>query len=139
MDADAIGPAAVAKAKAKIPVVAYDRLIQDKDVLYLTFDNVEVGHMRSARGAEGPPQGNYVVHQGLAHRPERRLPQRRQREVLKAAMDKGDIKIVGEQVHRRLGAQNAQKNMEQILTKNANKVDAVVASTTARPAAWWPR
>ena len=47
MDADAIGPA-VAKAKeAKIPVVAYDRLIQDKDVLYLTFDNVEVGRMQA--------------------------------------------------------------------------------------------
>ena len=97
MDADAIGPA-VAKAKeAKIPVVAYDRLIQDKDVLYLTFDNVEVGRMQA-------------------------------REVLKAAMDKGDIKIVGEQYTDGWAPENAQKNMEQILTKNANKVDAVVAS-----------
>ena len=96
-DADAIGPA-VAKAKeAKIPVVAYDRLIQDTSVLYLTFDNVEVGRMQA-------------------------------REVLKAAIDKGDIKIVGEQYTDGWAPENAQKNMEQILTKNANKVDAVVAS-----------
>src|ERR1051325_5306670 len=41
-DADAVLPA-VRSAKAEgIPVIAYDRLIQDKDVFYLTFDNVEV-------------------------------------------------------------------------------------------------
>ena len=43
-------------------------------------------------------------------------------------MDKGDIKIVGEQYTDGWAPENAQKNMEQILTKNANKVDAVVAS-----------
>ncbi len=43
-------------------------------------------------------------------------------------MDKGDIKIVGEQYTDGWAPENAQKNMEQILTKNNNKVDAVVAS-----------
>src|SRR6266436_2352195 len=49
-------------------------------------------------------------------------------EVLKAAIDKGDIKNVGEAYTDQWLPANAQKNMEQILTKNNNKVDAVVAS-----------
>ena len=63
-DADAIGPA-VAKAKeAKIPVVAYDRLIQDTGVLYLTFDNVEVGRMQAREVLKVKPKGNYVFIKG---------------------------------------------------------------------------
>ena len=46
-DQDAILPS-VQKAKQRgIPVIAYDRLIQDKDVTYLTFNNVEVGRMQA--------------------------------------------------------------------------------------------
>src|ERR1700759_3023185 len=46
-DADAVLPA-VQKAEAQgIPVIAYDRLIQDPKVFYLTFDNVEVGRMQA--------------------------------------------------------------------------------------------
>ena len=127
-DADAIGPA-VAKAKeAKIPVIAYDRLIQDKDVLYITFDNVEVGRMQAREVLKVKPKGNYVFIKGSPTDPNSDFLNGGQREVLKAAMDKGDIKIVGEQYTDGWAPENAQKNMEQILTKNANKVDAVVAS-----------
>jgi len=128
MDADAIGPA-VAKAKeAKIPVIAYDRLIQDKDVLYITFDNVEVGRMQAREVLKVKPKGNYVFIKGAATDPNADFLNGGQREVLKAAMDKGDIKLVGEQYTDGWAPENAQKNMEQILTKNNNKVDAVVAS-----------
>ena len=51
-----------------------------------------------------------------------------QQEVLADAIKKGDIKIVGEEYTDGWKPENAQKNMEQILTKNQNKVDAVVAS-----------
>src|SRR4029079_11279482 len=44
------------------------------------------------------------------------------------AIKKGDIKIVGEEYTDGWKPEVAQKNMEQILTKNSNKVDAVVAS-----------
>ena len=44
------------------------------------------------------------------------------------AMKKGDIKNVGEQYTDGWAPENAQKNMEQILTKTGGKVDAVVAS-----------
>ena len=47
MDKDAILPA-LNKAKArKVPVVAYDRLIEAPEVFYLTFDNREVGRLQA--------------------------------------------------------------------------------------------
>jgi D-xylose transport system substrate-binding protein len=127
-DADAIGPAVARAKEAKIPVVAYDRLIQDPGVLYLTFDNVEVGRMQAREVLKVKPKGNYVFIKGSPTDPNSDFLNGGQREVLKAAMDKGDIKIVGEQYTDGWAPENAQKNMEQILTKNANKVDAVVAS-----------
>ena len=51
-----------------------------------------------------------------------------QMEVLKEAMDAGKIKNVGEAYTDGWKPENAQKNMEQILTKNDNNIDAVVAS-----------
>ena len=139
MDADAIRPGGnQGQGEAKIPVVAYDRLIQDKDALPHLRQRRGRPHA-GARGAEGPPKGNYVFIKGSPTDPNADFLNGGQREVLKAAMDRGDIKIVGEQYTDGWAPENAQKNMEQILTKNANKVDAVVASTTARPAAWWPR
>ena len=49
-------------------------------------------------------------------------------EVLKAAIDAGKIKNVGEAYTDGWKPANAQKNMEQFLTANNNKVDAVVAA-----------
>ncbi|NUS69885.1 MAG: substrate-binding domain-containing protein, partial [Ensifer adhaerens] len=49
-------------------------------------------------------------------------------EVLKEAVDAGKIKNVGEAYTDGWKPENAQKNMEQFLTANDNKVDAVVAS-----------
>ncbi len=48
-------------------------------------------------------------------------------EVLKPAIDAGKIKNVGETYTDTWKPDNAQKEMEQILTRNNNKVDAVVA------------
>ena len=127
-DQDAILPS-VAKAKQRgIPVIAYDRLIQDKDVFYLTFNNVEVGRMQAREVFKVKPKGNYVFIKGAATDPNADFLRGGQQEVLDAAMKKGDIKNVGEQYTDGWAPENAQKNMEQILTKTGGKVDAVVAS-----------
>ncbi len=73
-DAEAIGPAVQAAADEGIPVVAYDRLIEDPRAYYLTFDNVEVGRMQARAVFAAQPTGNYVMIKGSAQRPERRLP-----------------------------------------------------------------
>ena len=127
-DASAIGPA-VEKAVAEgIPVVAYDRLIENKDAFYLTFDNKEVGRMQAREVFKVKPEGNYAFIKGSSADPNADFLFSGQMEVLKEAIDSGKVKNVGEAYTDGWLPANAQKNMEQILTTNNNKVDAVVAS-----------
>lgn len=127
-DTAAIGPAVQAAADEGIPVVAYDRLIEDARAFYLTFDNVEVGRMQAREVFKMVPKGNYVMIKGSPTDPNADFLRGGQQEVLQAAIDAGDIKIVGEAYTDGWLPANAQRNMEQILTANDNKVDAVVAS-----------
>jgi D-xylose transport system substrate-binding protein len=127
-DADAIAPV-IARAKAEgLPVVGYDRLIEDPYAFYLTFDNKEVGRMQAREVFKVKPEGNYVFIKGSSTDPNADFLHEGQLEVLKKAMDAGKIKNVGEQYTEGWKPEMAQKNMEQILTANNNKVDAVVAS-----------
>jgi D-xylose transport system substrate-binding protein len=127
-DADAVLPAVQKAAAEKIPVVAYDRLIQDKGVYYITFDNVEVGRLQAREVFKRKPTGNYVFIKGSPTDPNADFLHQGQLDVLKDAIKSGKIKVVGEQYTEGWSPEVAQKNMEQILTKNGNKVDAVVAS-----------
>ena len=127
-DASAIGPAVQAAADEGIPVVAYDRLIEDPRAFYLTFDNVEVGRMQARAVFEAQPTGNYVMIKGSAQDPNADFLRGGQQEILQAAIDSGAITIVGEAYTDGWLPANAQRNMEQILTANDNNVDAVVAS-----------
>jgi len=128
MDKDAILPAVNKATKQKVPVVAYDRLIEAPGVFYITFDNKEVGRMQARAVLAAKPKGNYVMIKGSPTDPNADFLRSGQQEVLDAAIKKGDIKIVGEEYTDGWKPEVAQKNMEQILTKNGNKVDAVVAS-----------
>lgn len=127
MDADAIAPAVKKAADAGIPVIAYDRLIEDPSALYITFDNVEVGRMMAREILKAKPEGNYAFIKGDKGDPNATFLFSGITEVLKPAMDAGKIKNAGETFTDGWKPDNAQKNMEQILTKAANKVDAVVS------------
>ncbi|MEL6840560.1 MAG: D-xylose ABC transporter substrate-binding protein [Pseudomonadota bacterium] len=127
-DAAAIGPAVDAADAEGIPVVAYDRLIEDPRAFYLTFDNVEVGRMQARAVLAAQPEGNYVMIKGSPTDPNADFLRGGQQEVLQAAIDSGAITIVDEAYTDGWLPANAQRNMEQILTANDNNVDAVVAS-----------
>ncbi|MFN3615899.1 MAG: D-xylose ABC transporter substrate-binding protein [Rubrimonas sp.] len=127
-DAQAIGPAVQAAADEGVPIIAYDRLIEDSRAFYLTFDNVEVGRMQARAVFEQQPTGNYVMIKGSPTDPNADFLRAGQQEVLQAAIDAGDIVIVGEAYTDGWLPANAQRNMEQILTAQDNAVDAVVAS-----------
>jgi D-xylose transport system substrate-binding protein len=127
-DAQAIRPAIQAAADNDIPVVAYDRLIDDPRAFYLTFDNVEVGRMQAAEVLAAAPRGNYVMIKGSATDPNADFLRDGQQEVLQNAIDAGDIQVVGEAYTDGWLPANAQRNMEQILSANDNNIDAVVAS-----------
>jgi len=127
-DADAVRPA-VEKAVAEgIPVVGYDRLIEIPQVFYLTFDNVEVGRLQAREVLKLKPEGNYAFIKGSGSDPNANFLFQGSMEVLKGAVDAGKIKNVGEAYTDGWLPANAQRNMEQFLTKNNNKIDAVIAA-----------
>jgi D-xylose transport system substrate-binding protein len=128
MDKDAIVPALAKAKQGNIPVIAYDRLIDQPGVYYITFDNKEVGRMQARAVFAAKPKGNYVMIKGSPTDPNADFLRAGQQEVLAKAISSGAIKIVGEEYTEGWKPEVAQKNMEQILTRNGNKVDAVVAS-----------
>lgn len=115
--------------RQNVPVVAYDRLILNSDVaLYVSFDNVRVGEMQARYLLERAPKGNYVLICGSPTDNNAKLLYEGQMNVLKPAVDRGDIKIVAEQWATNWQASEALKHTENALTQNQDNIVAVVAS-----------
>jgi D-xylose transport system substrate-binding protein len=127
-DANAVRPAIEKALNEGIAVIGYDRLIEMKDVLYVTFDNKEVGRIQAREVFKAKPDGNYVFIKGSSADPNAAFLFSGQMEVLGDAIKSGKVKNVGEAFTDGWLPANAQRNMEQFLTANRNKVDAVVAS-----------
>lgn len=127
-DAQAVRPAVEKALNEGIAVVAYDRLIEIPQAFYLTFDNVEVGRMMARAILAAKPEGNYAFIKGSSADPNANFLFQGSMEILKPHIDSGKIKNVGEAFTDGWLPANAQRNMEQILTRNGNKVDAVVAA-----------
>lgn len=127
VDKDAIGPAIDKAANEGIPVVGYDRLIEDPRAFYLTFDNKGVGTIIAQKVTEVQPEGNFAIIKGDKGDPNALFLLSGMMEVLQPSIDAGKIKIVGESFTDGWKPDNAQKNMEQILTANNNAVDAVLS------------
>ena len=115
--------------KAGVPVIAYDRLINDADVdLYLSFDNERVGQMQAEYLVQRRPKGSYVVIGGAPTDNNAHLYHKGQMNVLEPLAKRGEIRIVADQWARDWLAVEALKIMENALTRTANQVDAVVAA-----------
>jgi D-xylose transport system substrate-binding protein len=120
-----------------VPVLSYDRLIRNADVdLYLSHQVVKMGEMQARYLLDHAPKGNYILVQGSATDNNARLLHEGQMNVLKPAVDRGDIKIVVDQPAREWLASEALNIVENALTQVNNDVVAVVASNdgTARGA-----
>jgi len=127
-DGTAVLPGVQSALDQGVPVIAYDRLIEDPGALYITFDNVEVGRMQARVIFDLVPSGNYVFIKGNSADANADFLRGGQQEILQAAIDAGDIVNVGESYTDNWAPEVAQTNMEQFLTQNNNEVDAVVAS-----------
>jgi D-xylose transport system substrate-binding protein len=123
----AIKPAVAAAIGEGIPVIAYDRLIEDPGVLYITFDNIEVGRMQAREIFKLVPKGNYAIIKGNEADANARFLRDGYEEIIGAAVAAKDITIVGETFTDGWKPDVAQTNMEQILTSADNKVDAVLS------------
>jgi D-xylose transport system substrate-binding protein len=126
-DGTAIKPAVASAVAAGVPVIAYDRLIEDPKALYLTFDNVEVGRMEAREVFKAVPKGNYVIIKGNKADANADFLRSGHEEIIGAAVTSGDIKIVGETYTDNWDPSKAQTEMEQFLTSSNNKVDAVLS------------
>ncbi|EKA9346928.1 D-xylose ABC transporter substrate-binding protein [Cronobacter sakazakii] len=123
----------VAEAKREgIKVLAYDRMINNADIdFYISFDNEKVGELQAQSLVDKVPQGNYFLMGGSPVDNNARLFRDGQMKVLKPFIDSGKIKVVGDQWVDGWLPENALKIMENALTANNNKIDAVVASNDA--------
>jgi len=138
-DGDAAATAVDKAAAAGVKAIAYDRLIKSANIAaYLSFDNVEVGRAEADGvmkaldidnwdvASKGPvklmkmggsPTDNNAI-----------LVRQGQDEVLQPYIDSGVIEVVADQWVDNWDPANALKIMENVLTAQANQIDAVVAS-----------
>ncbi len=115
--------------KAGVPVMAYDRLINNCDVdLYMSFDNVQVGRLQAGYAVQRVPKGRYQLIAGAPTDNNAHLFRQGQLEVLDPLVKRGDITIVGDQWANDWQPAEALRIMENALTRNANRIDAVIAS-----------
>jgi D-xylose transport system substrate-binding protein len=127
-DPSSISPAVDMAVAEGIPVIGYDRLIENPGVFYLSFDNKEVGRMQARAILEAQPKGNYAFIKGSSADPNADILFSGQLEVLQEAIESGAINNVGEAYTDGWLPANAQRNMEQFLTANSSAIDAVLAS-----------
>jgi D-xylose transport system substrate-binding protein len=126
---EAIAPIVEQAHKAGVKVIAYDRLITKSDVdYYISFDNIKVGELQAQAVTQAVPKGNYFLMGGSPTDNNAKMFRQGQMNVLKPFIDKGDIQVVGDQWAKDWLPEEALKIMENALTANNNKIDAVVAS-----------
>jgi D-xylose transport system substrate-binding protein len=126
-DGTAILPAVESALSQGIPVVAYDRLIENPGALYVTFDNVGVGRLMAEVIYEMVPTGNYVIIKGNQADANADFLREGFEQVIGEAVANGDITIVGETYTDNWDPALAQTEMEQFLTQANNEVDAVLS------------
>jgi len=115
--------------KAGIKIVSYDRLILNADIdAYISFDNERVGSMQAQGVIDKVSKGRFYLLGGSPTDNNAKLLRAGQMKVLKPLVDKGDITIIGDQWVQDWLPANALSIIENVLTKENNKVDAIVAS-----------
>ena len=115
-----------------VPVIAYDRLIEDPNVLYITFDNVGVGKAEADAIIGAVPTGNYVLIKGDPGDANAStfLPMGWDQAGLQDKIDSGDITVLADQFTDGWKTETAQNNMEAIIdSANADgvSIDAILA------------
>jgi len=125
---------------AGVKVISYDRLIKtSKAAAYLSFDNTEVGRQEAlgvmkALGLPGSTTwtkanpAKVVMSGGSPTDNNAHLVRAGQMEVIQPFIDSGVITIVADQWVENWDPAKAEAMMENILTAQQNKIDAVIAS-----------
>ena len=126
-DPQAILPSVQKAVDAGIPVIAYDREIENSKALFMTHDSVEVGRMIADAVTKAQPTGNYAIIKGDKTQTNPLFLSKGFDEVTKPLVDSGAIKIVAEENIDGWKPETAQSTMEQILTANNDNIQAVLS------------
>src|SRR5437868_948187 len=122
---------AIADATSKgVKVIAYDRLIEDPNTFYITFDNKKVGTLMAQTLIGLVPKGNYAVILGAATDPNSAFLRSGMTEAGIPKLNEtspAGIKVVYEKNTDNWDTTNAKNNMEAALNANGNKIDAVLS------------
>ncbi|MBL9212298.1 MAG: substrate-binding domain-containing protein [Opitutaceae bacterium] len=117
---------------AKIPVIAYDRLILNAHIdYYLTFDNVKVGEAQGGYAAARLPKdrtARIVRIYGAPTDNNAKLFKQGQDNVLAPLIQAGRVQVVHEDWALDWKPENAKKIMNAAITKAGRNIDAVVVS-----------
>src|SRR5580692_8243587 len=117
-------------AKARhVPVLCYERLVRNSEVDVFVGTNAEViGELQSSTLARLAPKGNYVLIGGSPADANARALRDGQLHALKALVDSGDIKIVGDAWAKDWDPAEAYSIMSKAIDSTKGDVIAVVAS-----------
>jgi D-xylose transport system substrate-binding protein len=126
-DGTAVKPSVANAISNGVPVIAYDRLIEDENALYITFDNVEVGRLQAETIFGLVPSGNYIIIKGNQADANADFLRAGYEEVIGDAVTAGDITIVGETYTDNWDPAIAQTQTEQFLTAANNDVQAILS------------
>jgi D-xylose transport system substrate-binding protein len=96
---DSISEAKCVKAAKdkNIPVVSYDRLVENSNVdVYISFDNYQVGEIMAAYMIENVPEGGYIIVNGSKNDSNSEMINEGAMSILKPYIEKGQIQVVAE-------------------------------------------
>src|SRR3954454_22581834 len=126
---------AIADATSKgVKVIAYDRLIEDPNTFYITFDNKKVGTLMAQTLIGLVPKGNYAIILGAATDPNSGFlrPGKTHAGIPKLnETSPAGIKVVYEKNTDNWDTTNAKNNMEAALNANANNIQAVLSENAS--------
>jgi D-xylose transport system substrate-binding protein len=128
-DPVAILPSVQKAVDANIPVIAYDRELESAKALFITHDNVEVGRMIARAVTEAQPTGNYAIIKGELGQTNPLFLRQGMEEIIAPLIASKAITIPAgaEQNTDGWKPENAQAEMEQILTANNDDIQAVLS------------
>ncbi len=129
VDSNACGSIVKAAQADKIPVIAYDRIINNAPIdLYVTQDSFGVGVLQAEAAVKATGQkGNYILLSGAEGHS---VAEAITAGALSVLNRYPQIKVVTKQYHPGWSGELALKTVENSLTKHANKIDAILANNS---------
>jgi D-xylose transport system substrate-binding protein len=127
----AVEIAEIAKA-ANIPLISYDRLILSNDVsLYVSYNNEQVGELQAQYALSKVPIGSYLMVHGPVTDNNSFLLRKGQLNVLKAAIDRKEVRVLEDLIMDDWGELGALMRVDNFFSYSKEKPAVVIAANDA--------